>query len=121
MTIRRHLTRIGNYLVSNHAVQRMNSRHIRHDELICSYEDPELLFRHSYGDRTVYKNPVYNLYIVVDNPTGIIVTVIPTERRRKNQNKRFHHNSINSPDLIHLDSICRFLSHTPNVYPLEHI
>ena len=60
MTIRRHLTRIGNHLVSNHAVQRMNSRHIRHDELICSYEDPDLLFRHSYGDRTVYKNPVYN-------------------------------------------------------------
>ena len=121
MTIRRHLTRVGNHLVSNHAIQRMISRNIRKDELICSYEDPDLLCRPGYGDRTIYKNPVYNLYIVVDNHTGIIVTVIPTERRRNIQKKCFIHKCSNAPDLIHLDYICRTLSHTSNDYPLEDI
>jgi len=123
MTIRNHLTRIGNHLVSNHALQRMSSRHIRNDELICSYEDPGLLFRYSYGNRTVYKNPVYNLYIVVDNITGIIVTVIPTEKRRcieKKKQKLQHHTST-SPNLIHLNNICRYLSHTSDSTPLTQI
>ena len=121
MTIRKHLTRIGNHLVSNHAIQRMNSRQIRYDELICSYEDPNLLFRCSYGDRTVYKNQVYNLYIVVDNVTGIIVTVIPTEKRRSIKKKKGDTQPLTSPNLIHLNNICRYLSHTPYISPLTQI
>ena len=86
ITIEKYLNQktftIENLILSQHAYDRIKKRGIRIDEVLCSWNSQNNLYRKSRDNRTIYSNYEYGLYIVIDCNTGIIVTIIEMEWRK---------------------------------------
>ena len=91
---------IGRLVLSKHAYDRMSLRKIRPDEIRCTWESQNTLCRTTRDNRTIYSNFEYGLFLVIDNSTNIIVTIIEMEWRKhrigiRNLQKKYGiHNTI---------------------------
>ena len=81
-TPKQTLYNFGNLSLSKHAYDRIVSRRIRTDEIICSWKSQSTLCRKTRDNRTIYSNFEYGLFIVMDNNTNIIITIIKMEWRK---------------------------------------
>ena len=76
------LYNIDDLLLSKHAYDRITSRGIRSDEILCSWTSTSTLRKNTRENRTIYSNYEYGLFIVIDNNTNIIITIIEMEWRK---------------------------------------
>ena len=76
------LTNIDGYQVCEHAERRMRDRLIRDSELIYTLDGPESVGYDTYANRTIVYNKLTGISVIIDNGTGIIVTVTETDERR---------------------------------------
>ena len=79
---------IGRLALSKHAHDRILYRNIRPDEITCTWDSQNTLCKTSRDNRTIYSNLEYGLFLVVDNLTNIIVTIIEMEWRKHRQGIR---------------------------------
>ena len=80
--------KIGNYWYSKHALDRQRERYIKDDELNAVLESPFRWERQSYSNRTTYYEEITGLFVVMDNYTNIIITVMEAEWRKKHKRWR---------------------------------
>ena len=89
MSIRNQpLTEIGSYQVCVHAKRRMRDRLIRESEFLYTLDGPESIGYETYADRTIVYNSLTGISIILDNFTGIIITVTETDERRQRMRLR---------------------------------
>lgn len=89
---------IGRLALSKHAYNRIVFRKIRPDEIICTWCSQNTLCKNSRDNRTIYSNFEYGLFLVLDNYTNIIVTIIEMEWRKhrlgiRNLQKKYNINN----------------------------
>ena len=76
------LTQLGNYQVCEHAMRRIRARQIRTNEILYtldSHDSREYLTR---DNRTIVYNKSTDISIIIDNQTGIVITVTETDDRK---------------------------------------
>ena len=73
---------IDDMILSQHAYERILSRNIRPDEILCTWQSDNTLCRATRDIRSTFYNYEYGLFIIIDNITNIIVTIIEMEWRK---------------------------------------
>jgi hypothetical protein len=96
------ITKIGDLWYSEHAIKRKLERGIRDDELICIWASPWLWKNGSYQNRTRYYEADYGIILVIDNGTGIVVTIVESEWRKEYSSRKKRYRRISHPRFIPL-------------------
>ena len=85
---RQPLTTIGGYSVCKHAIQRLKTRFIRESELLYTLDAVDSYCYQTHSDRTIVYNNCTGISVIVDNQTGIIITITETDERKQRMRLR---------------------------------
>lgn len=99
------LTKIGHYLVCEHAMRRIRGRFIKENEILYTLDSPESREYCSYQDRTIIYNDSTQISIIIDNTSGIIVTVTETDDRKVRMTHRKRLLGSWGPQMVHYPPI----------------
>ena len=82
------LTQLGSYRVCDHAMRRIKDRQIRTNEILYTLDSHDSMEYLTRDNRTIVYNKSTDISIIVDNETGIVITVTETDDRKIRTSKR---------------------------------